>query len=84
MVEQTNAASHSLAQKAEKLTGLIGQFKVSDTPVGSPSHCVRRAAVSTPSSRQNAGRVVLRAVSHAGAAAARKIEAAVEEGWGEF
>ncbi|NRQ15406.1 methyl-accepting chemotaxis protein [Ensifer sesbaniae] len=52
MVEQTNASSHTLAQDAERLTGLVGQFREGHTmqramPTSAPAPVapVARAAV---------------------------------------
>ena len=49
MVEESTAASHSLAQKAETLSHLMSQFQVSDQPSNVTSLSRRRAApVSNP------------------------------------
>jgi methyl-accepting chemotaxis protein len=88
MVEESTAASHSLAQEAEKLTSLIGQFKVDEKVAtgvqARNSGAALRKPTPAPKPRQNAGRAVLKTVSQGSAATARKLEAAVEESWEEF
>lgn len=60
MVEETNAASHTLAQDAENLSALIGQFDLgggtatgtSRAPVNvAPAHTLSRVAPAKPASR---------------------------------
>jgi methyl-accepting chemotaxis protein len=76
MVEQSTAASHSLAQEAEELGRLISRFRVGR---GSP------AAAPVPKRPNPAQRAVaaLKSVGGRGASAMRKPEP-VEEGWEEF
>jgi methyl-accepting chemotaxis protein len=82
MVEQSTAASHSLAREAGDLAQLIGRFKVGqDTPQpvgGTPD----RAVVGGPASSQ-ATRTVLKTTSVRGGGAAFK-PAREEEDWEEF
>ncbi|WP_438753300.1 methyl-accepting chemotaxis protein [Pararhizobium sp. O133] len=51
MVEETNAASHTLAQDAEALTDLIGQFQLSGSSVRAPRQPIR---VATPANTRPA------------------------------
>jgi methyl-accepting chemotaxis protein len=81
MVEESTAASHSLAQEAGKLASLIGQFTMSEVP----------AAVSRPASRPKASavrqrpvRAASRPVSRGNTALALAVEPAAEESWEEF
>jgi methyl-accepting chemotaxis protein len=76
MVEQSTAASHTLAQEAEELGRLISRFRVGG---GSP------AAAPAPKRPNPAQRAVaaLKSVGGRGASAMRKPEPA-EEGWEEF
>ncbi|WDZ75248.1 methyl-accepting chemotaxis protein [Ensifer adhaerens] len=70
MVEQTNASSHTLAQDAERLTGLVGQFREGHTmqramptlapaPVAQPS----RAAVTPVQAKTPSASAVQRPVA---------------------
>jgi methyl-accepting chemotaxis protein len=70
MVEETTAASHSLAQEAERLSSLVGQFRTGheSAPRAAPSQ-TRRAAIK-PATRGNT-------------ALAHRIEP-VGESWEEF
>jgi methyl-accepting chemotaxis protein len=52
MVEQTNASSHTLAQDAERLTGLVGQFREGHSmPRTMPGHGSAPVAPVTPSTK---------------------------------
>ena len=75
MVEESTAASHSLAQEAEKLTSLVGQFRTGQESAAAPSGLGRRQAA--PS------RAAARPISRGNTALAHKPEAA-EDGWEEF
>jgi methyl-accepting chemotaxis protein len=82
MVEESTAASHSLAQEAGKLASLIGQFTMSEVPT---------AAVSRPASRPKAAagrqrpvRAASRPISRGNTALALAVEPAAEESWEEF
>jgi methyl-accepting chemotaxis protein len=80
MVEESTAASHSLAQEAEKLTSLVGQFKTGqETASAAPA---RRSAPATKP-RAAAPRPAARPMSRGNTALAIKAEAA-EESWEEF
>jgi methyl-accepting chemotaxis protein len=78
MVEESTAASHSLAQEAEKLTSLVGQFRTGQEMAGAP----RRAAPS-PKARQAPPRTAARPVTRGNTALAQQPQA-VEESWEEF
>ena len=75
MVEQSTAASHSLAQEAEELGRLVSRFEVGGGASVSP----------IPKRSSPAGRTVaaMKTTGGRGASAARKPEPA-EEGWEEF
>jgi methyl-accepting chemotaxis protein len=76
MVEQSNAASHSLAQEAEELGRLVSRFEVGGT--GAP----RPGGARKPVARSRTA-PVLKTVGGRAVSAARKPEPA-EEGWEEF
>jgi methyl-accepting chemotaxis protein len=78
MAEEATAAGRSLAQQAEQLIGLVGQFQIGSSTSVTP---IRRA-----SSKPEATRTALKTVAgRNGSAAARKPEAAErEEGWQDF
>jgi methyl-accepting chemotaxis protein len=82
MVEESTAASHSLAQEAEKLASLIGQFTMDYVPAAAPRRAARRPA---PASRpaQRAVRAAARPMSRGNTALALAADAA-EESWEEF
>jgi methyl-accepting chemotaxis protein len=82
MVEESTAASHSLAQEAEKLASLIGQFTMGDVPAAAPRPAARRPA---PAGRpaQRPVRAAARPMSRGNTALALAAEAA-EESWEEF
>jgi methyl-accepting chemotaxis protein len=74
MVEQTTAASHSLANEAGELGTLVGRFKLGGT-----------SATSAPAPRPAPTRTALKTVGGRGVSAQRKPEpAAQEESWEEF
>jgi methyl-accepting chemotaxis protein len=79
MVEESTAASHSLAQEAEKLTSLVGQFR---TGQETASAAPRRAAPAAKP-RQTAPRAAARPMSRGNTALAHKAEP-VEDSWEEF
>ncbi|HEY8616945.1 methyl-accepting chemotaxis protein [Phenylobacterium sp.] len=85
MVEQSTAASHSVAQEAEELTRLIGRFRLGqDAAAGKAPAPARRTSGSAPA---QAPRAALKTVStHAGGGGAlRKSEAAAGvDSWEEF
>ena len=80
MVEQSTAASHSLASEAETLTELVSRFRI-----GEPA--VRHAVPAAPPARQQpaprSSRPAARPAAISRSSAARK-PAAVEDGWEEF
>jgi methyl-accepting chemotaxis protein len=80
MVEESTAASHSLAQEAEKLTSLVGQFKTGQemASVAAPRRAAPtkpRAATPRPAAR--------RPVSRGNTALAHQPEPAGDS-WEEF
>jgi methyl-accepting chemotaxis protein len=79
MVEESTAASHSLAQEAEKLTSLVGQFRTGQESAAAPA---RRPAAAAAKPRQ-APRAAARPMSRGNTALAHKPEAA-EDSWEEF
>ena len=84
MVEQTTAASHSLAQETQQLSALISRFRVIDgdkAPVrGEPS--VSRSYV--PSAGQSAKRAVPGKPTRRGGSSALTLSASPNAGWEEF
>jgi methyl-accepting chemotaxis protein len=79
MVEESTAASHSLAQEAEKLTSLIGQFKTGQN-MATASAPRRAAPAAKP--RQAAPRVSA-PVARGNTALAHKPEQVVDS-WEDF
>jgi len=90
MVEESTAAGHSLAQEAETLASLIGQFKMHEIP-SAPSRPAARSAApaSRPRQRPGASRPVSRGsmppapMSRGNTALAVATEP-VEAGWEQF
>ena len=70
MVEQSTAASHSLAQEAEQMATLIGRFRI-----GEP------AAAAEPVRPRGAARPAARPVSRGNLALQHSVD---EEGWEEL
>ncbi|MBP1852309.1 methyl-accepting chemotaxis protein [Rhizobium halophytocola] len=56
MVEETNAASHTLAQDAESLMHLVGQFKAGDAPAQAPARARPVQALAAKASAPAASR----------------------------
>ena len=85
MVEETNAASHTLAQDAENLTRLVGQFQIREgvkASVGSPRAA---SAASRPAPSPARGLVSKVAGAFSSSSAAVKGNAlAAAENWEEF
>ncbi len=83
MVEQTNAASHTLASDAENLSRLVGQFKVT---LGGAAHVQHQEPVKPPPlrSRLRAGLMDKVAGSFNRSASATATAAAAKEHWEEF
>ncbi len=87
MVEQSTAASHTLAADADQLANLIRRFHIGEDVAargpaarkpGAPAHAARPAARHAPARPQPSA-------SRGGAATARKTESApAEDGWEEF
>jgi methyl-accepting chemotaxis protein len=77
MVEESTAASHSLAQEAEKLTSLIGQFRTGKALTSGP------AGLSALRPRAGAG-AISRPVSRGKTALAMRPVAEEDESWEEF
>jgi methyl-accepting chemotaxis protein len=80
MVEESTAASHSLAQEAEKLTSLVGQFR---TGQEAGSRRPAPAAKSRPAAPRAAPRPAARPASRGNTALAMAPNAA-EDSWEEF
>jgi methyl-accepting chemotaxis protein len=76
MVEESTAASHSLAEEADELARLVARFQIGAGAAAQAAHSSR------PSSRQTTV-AALKTVGGRGASAARK-PAAEEQGWEEF
>ncbi len=80
MVEQSTAASHSLASEAETLSELVSRFRIGEAPL-------RRAAPVAPAPRHQPAprfaRVASPPVAISRSSVARR-PAAVEDGWEEF
>ncbi|MCR5879030.1 methyl-accepting chemotaxis protein [Phenylobacterium sp. J367] len=79
MVEQSTAASHSLAQEAEELSRLIGRFQVGET--------AHQAPPARAPARTSAPVAQMRTVSTGSGAAARRPEPAPQadaDSWEEF
>ncbi|WP_308238302.1 methyl-accepting chemotaxis protein [Phenylobacterium sp. J367] len=77
MVEQSTAASHSLAQEAEELSRLIGRFQVGET--------AHQAPPARAPARTSAPVAQMRTVSTGSGAAARKPEPQADaDSWEEF
>jgi methyl-accepting chemotaxis protein len=75
MVEETTAASHSLASEAGELATLVGRFNLGAAPA---------AATAVPASKRSArAQPALKTMGGRGASAQRKPEPATE-GWEEF
>ncbi|NBB66227.1 chemotaxis protein, partial [Pseudomonas sp. ODNR1LW] len=89
MVEQSTAASHSLAQEAEALQASVAQFKVGAGVQAAPAAASRRAApaASAPAPAAAPGKPVSRVIqalkSVGRGGAAPKVEAEAD-GWEEF
>jgi methyl-accepting chemotaxis protein len=85
MVEQTTAASHSLAREAEELSRLVGQFQLGADALTPPVQEVPRprkpvpAAIGKPLKALPAPTGKFVAVAHAGRAAA-----GASDDWDEF
>jgi len=79
MVEQTTAASHSLSQETERLSGLVGQFQLREA-------AVRVGKKAGTNLRKPPARAqMLKTVSSSSAsAAARKPEPSADGAWEEF
>ena len=80
MVEQSTAASHSLAQEAQSLQASVAQFKVGDTAPTRTSAPAPRAVRSEPL-RSGFVATAMKTLGRGGAA--RKVEAQAD-GWEEF
>jgi methyl-accepting chemotaxis protein len=79
MVEQTTAASHSLSQETERLSGLVGQFQITEAA----GHAGKNAG---PAMRKPPVRAqMLKTISSTrGAAAVRKPDPSADRAWEEF
>ncbi|MEO4000937.1 methyl-accepting chemotaxis protein [Mesorhizobium sp. CAU 1732] len=84
MVEQSTAASHSLAQEADDLARLVSKFRLGAQSEGHPARKVVAArTVSRPQPRHSAP--ALKTVSSGGGqAAALLAQQPADEGWEEF
>ena len=80
MVEQSTAASHSLAQEAESLQASVGRFRVGESlSRTAPAAPPRASAASAPSRMVAALKTLGR-----GGAALKPQPAPTEDGWEEF
>ena len=86
MVEQSTAASHSLAQEADALNDSVSRFEIGekDRTTSTPAHTSKPAA--KPAAKPSAVQRTVTALKAMGAGgAARKLETvAAEDGWEEF
>ena len=84
MVEQSTAASHSLAQEAESLQASVAQFRVGSAVASAPAPAPRRASsTAAPPTRSPHLAAALKTVGRGGAAP-RVAAMAAEDGWEEF
>lgn len=82
MVEQTTAASHSLTQETEHLSGLVRQFKTTERhDRGGRAEPKAVAAKRKPATTVP---MLKTAPNNRASAAARKLQPSAEEGWEEF
>ena len=85
MVEQSTAASHSLAQEAESLQASVGRFRVgskaSQRTHAAPAAC---AGAPAPASRPANRMVAALKTLGRGGAALKPQPAPIEDGWEEF
>lgn len=91
MVEQSTAASHSLAHEAEELVNLIGRFRVngleqvSAAPRRSETSAPReRVAVHAAKPARKTAQAVLKSVASGRTALAKNLNGAIEKDWQEF
>jgi methyl-accepting chemotaxis protein len=90
MAEQSTAASRSLAHEAQRLAGLIGQFRVGQPEATEPLPGKARAAPARPAAKSAPAQLPARGqapVAHRNGAAAalRKSDVApAEDGWHDF
>ncbi|MBO3760829.1 methyl-accepting chemotaxis protein [Ciceribacter sp. L1K22] len=85
MVEETNAASHTLAQDAENLTRLVGQFKTGGNAASAPVKPAAATAAAVP--KASPARDLMNRVAgsiNRSAPAGRAGTAAATETWEEF
>jgi methyl-accepting chemotaxis protein len=84
MVEESTAASHSLAQEAQSLQASVAQFRVGSTVASAPAPAPRRASsTAAPPARSPHLAAALKTVGRGGAAP-RVAAVASEDGWEEF
>ncbi|MBU6442878.1 MAG: HAMP domain-containing protein [Alphaproteobacteria bacterium] len=89
MVEQSTAASHSLAGEADELVSLLGGFRVTATrlqegKVAPARPAAARKAPPSPVRSTPAARPALKATSRAGKALAKAPDSAPQDDWQEF
>jgi methyl-accepting chemotaxis protein len=87
MAEEATAAGRSLAQEAEQLTSLVGQFQLGNVASFQPARRVHKAEpVRTPASKaEQAPKRQLKVPAGRNGSAVRKPEAQpAEEGWQDF
>ena len=84
MVEETNAASHTLAQDAENLTRLVGQFQIGAG--ARPASVTPKAATAASRPSPSPAKSLLNKVAGAFTtnAAAKGNTAAAADNWEEF
>jgi len=78
MVEESNAASHGLAQEAGAMVQLMAGFRTGVDAIATSAND------RTPSPQRARGAPVQQAISRGSAAVARKLETAISEEWAEF
>jgi methyl-accepting chemotaxis protein len=85
MVEQSTAASHSLAQEAQSLQASVARFKVGSAAQAAAAPAPTRAPAPAPAPAPPAHRTVqaLKTLGRGGAAPAQQA-APAEDGWEEF
>jgi methyl-accepting chemotaxis protein len=81
MVEQTTAASHSLAEQTEALAKLIGRFQIDEAEIRTPRHV---SPARPTMSVGPAKRSVLQRLTGRGSNLAVKRAQPSEESWEEF
>ena len=89
MVEESTAASHSLAQEAGELARLVARFNVGQVEASGRGRPAARTAAAAPAARPAAPKpaqpvAAMKTVSTGGGQAAAMLAQPAEEGWEEF